>query len=107
MRREPELGFVVGVAATLLVTPLFWPHYLVLIVLPAAFLADRGQWWAIGLPLLGWLPAVCLPLVALAAVFGPFLAPRTDQGDASASVWSGKGEDAAGLQADAIADLGA
>jgi hypothetical protein len=103
-RREPELGFVVSVAATLLITPLFWPHYLVLVVLPAAFLADRGRWWAIGLPLLGWLPAALLPLVALAGVLGPYLAPRTDRGDASAPVERGGADDAGDLQAYPVAD---
>jgi hypothetical protein len=105
-RREPALGFVVGVAATLLVTPLFWPHYLVLVVLPAAFMADRGWWWAIGLPLLGWLPSAFLPLVALAGVLGPYLAPRTDRSsDTSVPVEGGLTGEAGDLQAHPVADL--
>jgi hypothetical protein len=66
----------------------------VLVVLPAAYLADRGRWWAIGLPLLSWLPAALLPLVALAGVLGPFLAPRRTSGAVDA------------LQKELIPDLG-
>jgi glycosyl transferase family 87 len=105
-RRAPAMGFVVGVAATLLLTPLLWPHYLVLVVLPAAFMADRGWWWAIGLPLLGWLPSAFLPLVGLAGVLGPYLAPRTDRpSDASVRVEGARAGEPGDLQAYPVADL--
>jgi hypothetical protein len=76
LRRDAETGFVVGVAASLLVTPLLWPHYLVLLVVPAAFLAARGRTWALALPLLTWLPPALLPILAVVALLAPFTAPR-------------------------------
>ena len=36
-----------------------------MLLLPAALLADRGRYWGLALPLLGWLPGDTLPLVAL------------------------------------------
>jgi len=38
---------VVTATASLLLSPLLWDHYLVMLVLPAAFLASRGQPWAL------------------------------------------------------------
>jgi hypothetical protein len=78
--RGQELGFVVGIAASLLVTPLLWPHYLVLVVVPAAYLAARGRVWGLALPLLTWLPPPLLPLVALVALLAPFTAPASGAG---------------------------
>ena len=46
LRRDRELGFVVTVMASLLLSPLLWDHYLAMLVLPAAFLAERGRPWA-------------------------------------------------------------
>ena len=61
-------------SATLLISPLLWSYYLVLLLLPSAFLASRGRVWALGLPLLGWLPEPLLPFVAIAGALLPFLA---------------------------------
>lgn len=74
LRRDAELGLAVAVSASLLLSPLLWDHYLVQLLLPAAFLASRGRVWGLGLPLLGWLPTALLPLVAISAVWLPFLA---------------------------------
>ena len=63
-RRDADVAFVVTATATLMVSPFIHPHYLVLLLLPAALLADRGRSWAIALPLLGWLPDPFLPLAA-------------------------------------------
>ena len=74
LRRDREVGFMVTVVASLLLSPLLWDHYLSMLVLPAAFLASRGRPWALALPLASWLPGEMLPFVVLAAVFLPFLA---------------------------------
>ena len=66
---------MVAVGSSLLLAPVLWDHYLALVVLPAALLAARGRSWGLALPLLTWLPAVLLPLVALLAVALPFWAP--------------------------------
>ena len=74
LRRDPELSYVVTVSASLLVTPLLWGHYLVLLLVPAAFLAHRGRPWALALPLLGWLPDGAIALAAFAGLLLPFTA---------------------------------
>lgn len=75
LRRDRELSYVVTLMATLLLSPLLWDHYLTNLVVPAAFLAARGRLWGLALPLLAWLPQLVLPLVALAGLLLPFLAP--------------------------------
>jgi hypothetical protein len=65
LRRDGDVAFVVTAIATLLTAPFMHPHYLVMLLLPAALLADRGRYWGLALPLLGWLPGDTLPLVAL------------------------------------------
>lgn len=72
-RRDAESGLVAALLATLLVVPLLWPHYLTLLILPAALLASRGRPWGLVLPLLAWLPGPLLPLVALAGCWAPLL----------------------------------
>ena len=71
--------------ASLLLSPLLWDHYLTMLVLPAAYLAARGRSWGLLLPLLTWLPAAALPLVALAGVWLPFVA-RDAAGEPARSV---------------------
>ena len=75
-RRDAEAGVVAVMLATLLVVPLLWPHYLVLLLLPAALLAARGRPWGLALPLLAWLPGPALPLLAVAACWIPLLGRR-------------------------------
>ena len=85
LRRDRELGFVVTLMASLLLSPLLWAHYLTLLLVPAAFLTARGRWWGLLLPLLGWLPEVAVPLIALAGMLAPFLAP--DRGPRTRSIF--------------------
>jgi hypothetical protein len=89
-RRDPEVGFMVTAGAALLLAPLIWDHYLSLVLLPAAFLAERGQPWALLLLLATWLPGELLPFVAIATLLLPFLArDKEPAGDhpASAESW--------------------
>ena len=76
LRRDSETAVVVSLAATILFFPFFHPHYLVQLLIPAAYLAGRGQWWGLVLPLLGWLPGEWLPLVAVAGTLLPLLPAR-------------------------------
>jgi hypothetical protein len=62
------VAFVVTTTASVLTAPFLHPHYLVMLLLPAALLADRGRYWGLVLPLLGWLPSELLPLVVLGTV---------------------------------------
>jgi len=72
-RRDPELAVVVALAGTLLFAPFFHPHYVVALLIPAAYVAGRGHRWGYALPLLGWLPADVLGLVAIAGTVAPLL----------------------------------
>lgn len=65
LRRDETIAMIVTAVATLLVWPFLHPHYLVLLILPAAVLADRGWRPAVLLPLAGWLPGPILPIVPL------------------------------------------
>ena len=76
-RREREAGLVTVMTATLLVVPLLWPHYLVLLLLPGALLAAHGHPWGLVLPLLAWLPGPALPLLAVLGCWAPLLVRRT------------------------------
>lgn len=73
LRRDAETSLVVTLTATLFLGPLMWQHYLTLLLLPAALIADRGRPMALALPLLAWLQAPLLPLVAIAATVLPLL----------------------------------
>ncbi len=73
-RRDPELAVVVALAGTVLFAPFFHPHYLVALLVPAAYVANRGHRWGYFLPLLGWLPAELLGVAALIGLVAPLLA---------------------------------
>ncbi len=76
LRYDRETSFMVTIGATLLLAPLLWDHYLAALLLPAAFLAQRGMIWGLGLPLLAWLPPEVLPLLAIGATVVPFVVRR-------------------------------
>jgi hypothetical protein len=82
LQRDREVGFMVTITASLLLSPLLWDHYLAMLVLPAVFLASRGRPWALALPMLSWLPGETLPFVVLLATWLPFLA-KDGQGGAA------------------------
>lgn len=67
LRRDSETALIVSLSGTILFFPFFHPHYLVQLLVPAAFLAGRGQWWGLVLPLLGWLPGEVMAPVAMVA----------------------------------------
>ncbi|HEX5591116.1 MAG TPA: glycosyltransferase family 87 protein [Candidatus Limnocylindrales bacterium] len=75
LRRDAETATVVALTATILFSPFFHPHYLAQLLVPAAFLAGRGQWWGLALPLLGWLPGEAMAVVAIVGIVAPLLPP--------------------------------
>ena len=77
-RRDADTAFVVTAVATLLTAPFLHPHYLVILLLPAALLFDRLSPAAIAIPLAGWLPGPLLPLAVL-AVLALLLLPSVDR----------------------------
>jgi alpha-1,2-mannosyltransferase len=75
LRRDAATGFVVGIVASQLLSPLLWDHYAMLLLLPVALLLQRRQWWAVAIPLLPWLPGdLVYPVVFGAALLGPVIA---------------------------------
>jgi hypothetical protein len=81
LRYDRQTGFMVTIGATLLLSPLLWDHYLTTLLLTGAFLAQRGRWWGLGLPLVAWVTGPMTPLLALGATLLPFLVrrPATDE----------------------------
>jgi hypothetical protein len=76
LRRDAATGFIVGVVASQLLSPLLWDHYAMLLLLPVALLLQRGRWWAAAIPLATWIPVdVVYPLVFGIALVAPILAP--------------------------------
>jgi hypothetical protein len=85
LRRDAETAMVVALAGSLLFSPVLHPHYLVALLVPAAFLAGRGRWWGLALPLLGWLPGEVMPVVAAIGMIAPLaVGPR------ASSEWLGE-----------------
>lgn len=74
LRQDAATGFIVGVVASQLLSPVLWDHYAMLLLLPTALLLERRQWWAVAIPLLPWLPVdVVYPLVFGLALVGPIV----------------------------------
>jgi len=74
LRRDAATGFLVGVVASQLLSPVLWSHYAMLLLLPVALLLQRRQWWAAAIPLVTWLPIELLyPVVFAAGLLGPIL----------------------------------
>ena len=69
-------SYLVAVVASQLLSPILWDHYALLLLLPVAWLLDRGHWWAIAIPLatsvvlVGAIPAWVYPLAFWATVVG-------------------------------------
>ena len=75
LRRDREISLMVTLTASLLLSPLLWDHYLASLLLPAAFLAQRGKLLGLGLPLLAWLQVPFLPFVVIVATIAPLAVP--------------------------------
>jgi len=79
---DDEASYLVAVVATQLVSPLLWDHYAILLLLPVAWLLDRGQWWAAllplatALPVLGIVPAAVYPIEFAICLVAPILVGR-------------------------------
>jgi hypothetical protein len=54
-RGRSEVGLMGAVVASQLLTPLLWDHYALLLLLPVAWLMERGRTWAAVIPPLGWI----------------------------------------------------
>jgi alpha-1,2-mannosyltransferase len=69
LRATAAASYLVAVVASQLVSPVLWDHYAMLLLLPVAWLLERGQLWAVVLPLvssiltIGLTPPVAYPLL--------------------------------------------
>ncbi len=77
LRRPPLVGYLATVVVSQLASPILWDHYAILVLLPVAWLLERGRSWAVLVPLAApWplvsgVPPIVYPgilLVALAAL---------------------------------------
>jgi hypothetical protein len=72
LRYPPSVAIVVTAVASVLVSPIIWAHYAVMLLLPVALLLQRRQWWAAALPLVTWLPSeVVYPVVFAVGLLAP------------------------------------
>ena len=72
-RRDVESSLLMTIVASQLLSPILWDHYAMLLLLPAAFLLQRGERAAAALPLLPWLSFVSpwiYPIVFALAIAG-------------------------------------
>lgn len=82
LRRDRELGFMITLAASMLMVPLMWEYYLITLALPLALLADRWRPVVLLLLVLSWLPSAFAPALLLVTIGLLFVLPgrRGDRG---------------------------
>jgi hypothetical protein len=51
VRATPVTSYLAAVVASQLLSPVLWDHYALVLLLPAAWLIDRGHTWAVAIPL--------------------------------------------------------
>ena len=85
LRASPAVGYLTAATASQLLSPVLWDHYALLLLLPTAWLLDRGQWWAVAIPLittmvLFGLPDVVYPVAFWVALVAPLVVDRRSGG---------------------------
>jgi len=85
MRGSPVSSYLVTVVASQLLSPILWDHYAMLLLLPVAWLWERGHRWAAGVPLAtstmligitpGWIYPLAFAIVLLAVVAAGTMPP--------------------------------
>jgi hypothetical protein len=72
-----EASLLTTIVASQLVSPLLWDHYAIVLLLPTAFLLNRGHTWAVviplitSLPLIGLTPPAAYPLLFVLSLIAP------------------------------------
>jgi alpha-1,2-mannosyltransferase len=80
-----EVSYLTTVVASQILSPLLWDHYAVILLLPTAWLLERGRWWAVAIPLLtslplvGVVPSAVYPVVFAIGLVGPLLVEASDR----------------------------
>jgi alpha-1,2-mannosyltransferase len=64
----PAVSYLVAVVVSQAASPILWDHYALVLLLPVAWLLERGRWWAAAIPLatsvvlVGLIPGAVYPL---------------------------------------------
>jgi hypothetical protein len=70
VRATPSSSYLAAVVASQILSPVLWDHYAMLLLLPTAWLIERRQWWAVGIPLVTSVPVLfVVPPAAYPIVF--------------------------------------
>jgi len=80
LRRDRELGFMSTLSASMLLVPLMWEYYLIMLALPLALLADRWRPLVLLVLVLSWLPSAMAPVALLLTLALLFLLPAGPRG---------------------------
>jgi alpha-1,2-mannosyltransferase len=94
LRYSTSVVIVVTAVASVLVSPIVWAHYAVILLLPVALLLERRQWWAVALPIITWLPVDAVyPVVFAIGLLAPLAVgeQRRRSADACPDQPSGQG----------------
>ena len=76
IRATPVASYLAIAIASQFISPVLWDHYALVLLLPTAWLLERGRWWAALIPLatstvlVGVTPPEVYPLVFWAALLG-------------------------------------
>ena len=79
LRSSAEVSLLTTAVGSQILSPLVWDHYAIILILPTAWLLDRGHWWGAGLmlvtalPIVLFLPAAIYPLLFAVGLTGPLL----------------------------------
>lgn len=86
LRGSPVASYLAVVVASQFISPVLWDHYALLLLLPVAWLIDRGWWWAALVPLatatllVGITPGIAYPVLFWVVLVGITWAGRRDRG---------------------------
>ncbi len=75
-----------AVVASQLLSPILWDHYALLLLLPVAWLVDRGATWAVLIPLatcvvlVGVIPPIVYPVAFAVTLVALLVEPVGEQG---------------------------
>ena len=81
LRRDRELGFMITLAASMLMVPLMWEYYLIMLALPLALLADRWRPLVLLVLVLSWTPSFFAPVLLLLTLALLFVLPAPPRPD--------------------------
>ena len=79
-RKAPaDVGYLSAVIGSQLISPVLWDHYIMLTLIPLAWLLQRRQWWAflapvlVSLPIFTLVPPIVYVVILVAALVAPWV----------------------------------